>query len=125
MPKEKKLSKLLKTKPIRTLSGVAPIALFTAPTHCPPQAQCTFCPGGPGSFFGNVPKSYTGNEPASRRAARNSYDPYLQIFNRLEHYAIINHDFDKVEIIVMGGTFTFLPDSYKKKLYHVCLQSAE
>jgi len=111
----KKLSKLLKTKPIRTLSGVAPIALFTAPTSCPPQAQCIFCPGGPGSFFGTVPKAYTGNEPASRRAARNKYDPYLQIFNRLEHYSIINHDFDKVEIITMGGTFTFLPDSYKKE----------
>ncbi len=111
----KKLSKILKTKPIRTLSGVAPIAVFSAPTSCPPQAQCTFCPGGPGSVFGNVPKAYTGNEPASRRAARNHYDPYLQIFNRLEHYSLINHDFDKVEIITMGGTFTFLPEQYKNK----------
>lgn len=108
-----KLSKLLITKPIRTLSGVAPVALFSAPTSCPPQAQCIFCPGGPGSIFGNVPKSYTGNEPASRRAARNNYDPYLQIFNRLEHYTLINQDFDKVEIIIMGGTFTFLPERYK------------
>ncbi len=110
-----KLSKLLKTKPIRTLSGVAPIALFTAPTSCPPQAKCIFCPGGPGSVFGNVPKSYTGNEPASRRAARNKYDPYLQIFNRLEHYTLLNQAYDKVEVIVMGGTFTSLPKIYKEK----------
>ncbi len=109
----KKLSSLIKTKPVRTASGVAPLALFSAPTACPPQAQCTFCPGGPGSVFGNVPKSYTGNEPASRRAARNRYDPYLQIFNRLEHYSLLNQPYDKVEIIVMGGTFTYLPESYK------------
>ena len=111
----KKLSSFMKTKPVRTASGVAPLALFSAPTMCPPQAQCTFCPGGPGSVFGNVPKSYTGNEPASRRAARNNYDPYLQIFNRLEHYSLLNQPYDKIEIIVMGGTFTFLPESYKTK----------
>ncbi len=110
-----KLSKLLITKPIRTLSGVAPIALFSVPANCPSQAQCIFCPGGPGSVFGNVPKSYTGNEPASRRAARNKYDPYLQIFNRIEHYTLTNQPYDKVEIIVMGGTFTFLPETYKKR----------
>ncbi len=111
----KKLKQLLTTKPIRTISGVAPLALFTAPLACPPQAQCIFCPGGPGSVFGNVPKSYTGNEPASRRAARNKYDPYLQIFNRLEHYVLLNQDFEKVEVIIMGGTFTFYPKKYKLK----------
>ncbi|MEK6934570.1 MAG: tRNA uridine(34) 5-carboxymethylaminomethyl modification radical SAM/GNAT enzyme Elp3, partial [Nanoarchaeota archaeon] len=100
-----KYKSILKTKPVRTLSGVAPLALFAVPLGCPKQAQCIFCPGGPGSVFGNVPKSYTGNEPASRRAARNKYDPYLQIFNRLEHYALLNQNFDKVDVIVMGGTF--------------------
>ena len=109
-----KFSKLLITKPIRTSSGVAPLALFAKPLACPPQAQCIFCPGGPGSYFGNVPKSYTGNEPASRRAARNLYDPYLQIFNRLEHYALLNQSFDKLEVIVMGGTFMYYPENYRK-----------
>jgi len=112
---KKKYSDLLITKPIRTSSGVAPLALFTQPTACPPQAQCIFCPGGPNSVFGDVPKSYTGNEPASRRAARNNYDPYLQVFNRLEHYSLLNQNFDKVEVIVMGGTFSSLPKMYKER----------
>ncbi len=110
-----KYSLILKTKPVRTISGIAPVALFATPLGCPPQAKCIYCPGGPGSIFGNVPKSYTGNEPASRRAARNNYDPYLQIFNRLEHYALLNQNFDKVEIIIMGGTFPFYPKGYKDK----------
>ncbi len=109
-----KFSNLLVTKPVRTSSGVAPLALFAKPLACPPQAQCIFCPGGPDSIFGNVPKSYTGNEPASRRAARNLYDPYLQIFNRLEHYALLNQSFDKLEVIVMGGTFMYYPENYRK-----------
>ncbi|MEK6953309.1 MAG: tRNA uridine(34) 5-carboxymethylaminomethyl modification radical SAM/GNAT enzyme Elp3, partial [Nanoarchaeota archaeon] len=111
----KKFSKILKTKPVRTISGVAPIALFAMPSNCPPQAKCIYCPGGVNSFFGTVPKSYTGNEPASRRAARNKYDPYLQIFNRLEHYALLNQNFDKAEIIIMGGTFPFYSKIYKKE----------
>jgi len=109
----KKFSQILKTKPVRTISGVAPIALFTMPSNCPPQAKCIYCPGGVNSFFGTVPKSYTGNEPASRRAARNKYDPYLQIFNRLEHYALLNQNFDKADIIIMGGTFPFYSKPYK------------
>ena len=86
------LKKILKTKPSRTLSGVSPIAVMTMPSNCPPQAKCIFCPGGINSQFGNTPKSYTGNEPASMRARRNLYDSYLQIFNRLEHYILLNQD---------------------------------
>jgi len=104
------IKKILSMKPIRTISGVAPISLFTMPEKCK-HGTCIFCPGGPDSVFGNVPQSYTGNEPASRRAIRNFYDPYLQIFNRLEHYSVIGHNFDKIEIIVQGGTFP----SYKRE----------
>ena len=94
------IKKILSMKPIRTISGVAPISLFTMPEKCK-HGTCIFCPGGPDSVFGNVPQSYTGNEPASRRAIRNFYDPYLQIFNRLEHYSVIGHNFDKIEIIAL------------------------
>ncbi|MFH1592735.1 MAG: tRNA uridine(34) 5-carboxymethylaminomethyl modification radical SAM/GNAT enzyme Elp3 [Candidatus Woesearchaeota archaeon] len=110
-----RFSGLLTTKPVRTSSGVAPLALFAKPRKCPKQAKCIYCPGGPGSVFGNVPQSYTGNEPASRRAKRGLYDPYLQIFNRLEHYALLNQNFDKVEVIIMGGTFPSYPKKYKDK----------
>jgi len=113
--KEQKLylKKILKTKPNRTLSGVSPVAVMTMPSNCPPQAKCIFCPGGINSQFGNTPKSYTGNEPASMRARRNLYDPYLQVFNRLEHYVLLNQDISKCEVIVMGGTFTAFAKQYQ------------
>lgn len=110
--KSKKLSSLLLSKPIRTISGVAPIAIMTAAIACK-HGKCTFCPGGPGSYFGDVAQSYTGNEPASRRALRNLNDAYLQVFNRLEHYALLNQPFDKVELIIMGGTFPSFDKKYQ------------
>lgn len=64
-----KLKHLLTIKPIRTLSGVAPVALMTKPHACP-HGKCDYCPGGPDSEFGSVPQSYTGKEPATRRATR-------------------------------------------------------
>ncbi|MBT3465300.1 tRNA uridine(34) 5-carboxymethylaminomethyl modification radical SAM/GNAT enzyme Elp3, partial [archaeon] len=100
------------TKPTRTLSGVAPIALMCAPHKCP-HGTCIYCPGGPGSQFGDVPQSYTGNEPSSMRSARNNYDPYLVVFNRLEQYVILNQNPEKVEIIIQGGTFPALTKKYK------------
>src|SRR3989338_1669298 len=114
--KEQKLylKEILKTKPNRTLSGVSPVAVMTMPSNCPPQAKCIFCPGGINSQFGNTPKSYTGNEPASMRARRNLYDPYLQVFNRLEHYVLLNQDVSKCEVIVMGGTFTAFAKTYQE-----------
>jgi len=109
------LKKILKTKPNRTLSGVSPVAVMTMPSNCPPQAKCIFCPGGINSQFGDTPKSYTGNEPASMRARRNFYDSYLQVFNRLEHYILLNQDISKCEVIVMGGTFTSFAKSYQEE----------
>ena len=101
----------IKTKPSRTISGVAPVAIMTMPMKCP-HGTCTFCCGGPGSYFGDVPQSYTGNEPASMRAIRNKFDPYLQVFNRLEQYSLLNHDFSKCEVIIMSGTFLSAPKDY-------------
>ena len=101
-------------KPTRTISGVAPLAIMTRPYACP-HGTCTFCPGGINSVFGSVPQSYTGNEPASMRAKRNDYDPYLQVFNRLEQYALLNQSSDKVELIIMSGTFPALSFGYQEE----------
>ncbi len=101
------------TKPTRTISGVAPLAIMTKPINCPSKAKCIYCPGGINSVFGSTPKSYTGHEPASRRALRNNYDPYLQVFNRLEQYSILNHPLDKIELIIMGGTFPSFNINYQ------------
>ena len=77
------LKKYLKTKPVRTISGVAVVAIMSKPSKCP-HGKCIYCPGGVDSVFGNVPQSYTGREPATMRAIRSEFDPYVQAFSRLE-----------------------------------------
>ncbi|MBI2101385.1 tRNA uridine(34) 5-carboxymethylaminomethyl modification radical SAM/GNAT enzyme Elp3 [Candidatus Woesearchaeota archaeon] len=121
------LRELLSLKPVRTISGVSPIALMSEPYPCPHTMKgigpCTYCPGGPGSAFGEVPQSYTGKEPSTRRAIRNNYDPYLIIFNRLEHYVAMGRIPDKADIIVQGGTFTFFPKAYQEYFVKYALKA--
>ncbi len=109
---EKKKYSFLRTKPTRTLSGVAPIAVMTKPFGCP-HGRCVYCPGGPGSEFGDVPQSYTGNEPSSMRAARAGYDAYLIVFNRLEQYMLLDQVPEKAEVIIQGGTFPAYDREYQ------------
>ena len=116
------LRRFLSTKPVRTGSGVAVIAIMTAPFRCP-HGKCTYCPGGPNSFFGNVPQSYTGTEPATMRGIRNHYDAYLQVMNRLEQYVAIGQSPDKVELIIMGGTFPSYPDEYQEEFVRDAFQA--
>ncbi|MBI2550370.1 tRNA uridine(34) 5-carboxymethylaminomethyl modification radical SAM/GNAT enzyme Elp3 [Candidatus Woesearchaeota archaeon] len=113
-PEAKQLQQQLRIKPVRTISGIASISLMTKPYGCP-HGRCTFCPGGPNSAFGDVPQSYTGKEPATMRAIRAGFDPYLQVFSRLEQYAVTGQSFDKVELIIQGGTFPWLPQDYKEE----------
>jgi elongator complex protein 3 len=103
---------ILSIKPSRESSGVSVVAIMTKPLPCP-HGKCDICPGGPNSEFGTVPQSYTGKEPATRRAIRNRYDAYLQVFNRLEQYIAMSKFPDKVELIIMGGTFPSYPSSYQ------------
>jgi len=114
----KKFKNILSMKPVRTGSGVAPLALMTDPYPCPHTIKgigpCTYCPGGPGSVFGDVPQSYTGKEPSTRRAIRNHYDPYLGVFNRIEHYVVMNSVPEKADVILQGGTFPFTPHIYQE-----------
>ncbi len=110
----KKIKQYLMTKPVRTGSGVAVVATMTAPYPCP-HGSCTYCPGGPNSAFGDTPKSYTGKEPSTMRGARHDYDPYRIIFNRLEQYIVMGQNPDKVEQIIMGGTFPALPKEYQEE----------
>jgi len=107
------LKEFLITKPTRTISGVAVIAVMSAPFACP-HGRCIYCPGGPNSFFGNVPQSYTGNEPSTMRGIRNDYDSYRIVFNRLEQYVVIGQNPEKAEVIIMGGTFPSFGEEYKE-----------
>lgn len=116
--KIKELKTILITKPTRTISGVAPLAIMTAPFPCPHARSggpCIMCPGGPNSEFGEVPQSYTGKEPATMRGIRNNYDAYLQIFNRLEQYILLGQNCEKAEVILMGGTFPSFPLGYQEE----------
>ena len=106
--------KKLLTKPTRTISGVSPVAIMTKPDRCP-HGKCTFCPGGIDSPWGDVPQSYSGHEPATMRGKRNFYDSYLQVINRLEQYVLLGHSFDKIELIIMGGTFPATPKEYQEE----------
>jgi len=112
----------IQTKPVRTISGVAPLALMTAPFACP-HGKCVYCPGGPNSAFGDVPQSYTGKEPSTMRGIRNFYDPYLIVFNRLEQFVATGHMPQKTEVIVQGGTFPALPKEYQEDFITYALKA--
>lgn len=113
-----KLYPFLRTKPVRTASGVAVVAVMSKPHRCPHIALtgnvCVYCPGGPDSDFEYSTQAYTGYEPTSMRAIRARYDPYSQTKGRVAQLRAIGHDVDKVEFIVMGGTFLSLDKEYKE-----------
>ncbi|CAD5228312.1 unnamed protein product [Bursaphelenchus okinawaensis] len=107
----------LKAKPVRTASGIAVVAVMCKPHRCPhinfTGNICVYCPGGPDSDFEYSTQSYTGYEPTSMRAIRARYNPYIQTVNRLAQLKQLGHNIDKVEFIIMGGTFMSLPKDYR------------
>jgi len=104
-PDEGFIAKIRK-KPVRTLSGVAPVTVLTKPFPCP--GKCIFCPNDV-----RMPKSYLSSEPGALRAAGHAFDPYLQTYFRLRAFHSIGHRVDKVELIVLGGTWSFYPEDYQ------------
>ncbi|MEM3578936.1 MAG: tRNA uridine(34) 5-carboxymethylaminomethyl modification radical SAM/GNAT enzyme Elp3 [Candidatus Bathyarchaeia archaeon] len=115
-----KLLTILRRKATRTISGVTVVAVMTQPYPCPQPEPCAYCPGGPP--YG-VPQSYTGFEPAAMRGLQNAFDPYLQVKSRIEQLRAIGHKVDKVELIVMGGTFPATPDDYQTWFMKRCLDA--
>jgi len=106
-------------KPMRTMSGVAVVAVMTSPHPCP-HGKCSFCPGG---LDTGSPQSYTGKEPAARRAIRNDYDPYLQVQDRIHQLEAIGHRTDKIDLIIMGGTFTSRDREYQESFVKGCFDA--
>ncbi|MBT0159530.1 tRNA uridine(34) 5-carboxymethylaminomethyl modification radical SAM/GNAT enzyme Elp3 [Candidatus Bathyarchaeota archaeon A05DMB-2] len=120
-PKEKRrLLSLLRRKTTRAISGVTVVAVMAKPQPCPQDEPCAYCPGGPKQ---GVPQSYTGHEPAAMRGAQNGYDPYLQVRSRSDQLTAIGHRVDKVELIVMGGTFPATPFEYQTWFIQRCLDA--
>jgi len=101
-----KFSHLLQKKPTRSLSGVAVVTTLTKPFPCP--GKCIFCPSDI-----RMPKSYLADEPGAQRAAKNAFDPYLQTYNRLQALSDNGHDTSKIELIILGGTWSYYPEPYQ------------
>ncbi len=106
----------IKMKPVRTQSGVTPVTVLTKPFPCP--GGCIFCPNDP-----TMPKSYMADEPGAQRAFRNKFDPYMQTFNRLEALDAIGHQVDKVELIILGGTWSYYPEKYQIWFVKRCFEA--
>ncbi len=103
---ERRLVAALRMKPRRTASGVATITVITKPGPC--SSACLYCPNDV-----RMPKSYLADEPACQRAERACFDPYVQVATRLQALAQMGHPTDKVELIVLGGTWSDYPESYR------------
>jgi elongator complex protein 3 len=108
--------RLLMVKPAKTASGVAVIAVMPKPYRCP-HGRCIYCPGG---IEFNTPLSYTGTEPATKIAQRFSYDPYQQVRSKMEQLQSRGHDTGKTEIVIVGGTFPFMPPDYQRQFAKSC-----
>ena len=96
----------LRMKPVRSSSGVTPVTVLTKPFPCP--GECIFCPNDV-----RMPKSYLADEPGAQRAGQNAFDPYLQTMSRLRAFQNTGHPTGKIELIVLGGTWSFYPEAYQ------------
>ena len=110
---------VLRKKAMRTISGVAIVAVMTSPEKCP-HGLCIPCPGGPDD---NTPQSYTGYEPAAMRASLNNFDPFNQTKSRLDQLKAIGHSVDKIDFILMGGTFTSRTPFYQEWFVKRCFDA--
>lgn len=106
-------TKLEIRKPSKTLAGVTPIAVMSKPRKCR-HGTCLYCPSL------NVPQSYTPLSPPVIRAKMLNYDAYKQVQSRLKAFKLMNHPTDKIELIIMGGTFLNYPLNYQKQFVKAC-----
>ena len=117
---KKVIIQILKRRKTRTLSGVSVIAIMTKPLPCP--GTCIYCPGQDSQPGEKVAQSYTGREPAAMRSIHNNYDPYLQVQSRIKDLEAIGHVVDKIELIIMGGTFLSTDPEYQTEFVKGALE---
>ncbi|MCS6982944.1 MAG: GNAT family N-acetyltransferase [Candidatus Absconditabacterales bacterium] len=110
------LQSLLKKRSIRSQSGIVSVQILTKPFWCP--GKCIFCPNDP-----TMPKSYIKTEPGAMRAYLNAFCPVRQIFARLKSLKLTGHAIDKVEMIILGGTWDVYPEKYKHEVIYRCYQA--
>ncbi len=100
-------------KPTKTISGITPVAVMLPPRACK-HGTCSYCP------TLDVPQSYTPKSPVVMRAAEVKYDPYKQVQGRLKAFQAMNHPTDKIELIIMGGTFLQFEEKFQFKFIKKC-----
>jgi elongator complex protein 3 len=110
------LIEVMKTRGVRTQSGVAPFAVMMKPFSCP--GKCIYCPQGEG-----MPKSYLSDEPAAQRAKTLDFDPYRQVEGRIKQMVETGHITDKIDLIVIGGTFGSYPEVYKREFFKAMFEA--
>ena len=106
----------IRMKPVRTLSGVTTVTVLTKPYPCP--GKCIFCP-----TDSSMPKSYVPDEPGARRALEHNFDPYAQVSTRLEALAAVGHPTDKVELLILGGSWASYPRDYQEWFIQRCFDA--
>ena len=113
--KKEFLRNYLQVRKVRTISGIAVVAVMTKPSPCP--GTCIYCPDVAGA-----PKSYTGREPAAMRGIQNEFDPKSQVDARIKQLKAIGHSLDKIHLVIMGGTFLANPVDYQELFVKECLE---
>ncbi|MEA3308788.1 MAG: tRNA uridine(34) 5-carboxymethylaminomethyl modification radical SAM/GNAT enzyme Elp3 [Chloroflexota bacterium] len=116
MASSKNIEYQLRGRPVRTISGVAPVAVLTKSYPCP--GECIFCPNQK-----NAPKSYLDGEPGVLRAIQYDYDPYAQTASRIQSLQATGHSVDKIELLVLGGTWSSYPEEYQEHFLLRCFDA--
>lgn len=113
---DKSLLERIRMKPVRTLSGVTTVTVLTKPYPCP--GQCIFCPTDV-----RMPKSYLPDEPGAMRALEHDFDPYTQVRSRLEALEALGHPTDKIELLILGGTWSAYRRDYQEWFIRRCFDA--
>jgi len=115
-PADPELLARIRMKPVRTLSGVTTITVLTKPFPCP--GECIFCP-----TETDMPQSYLSDEPGARRGVENEFDPYRQVSSRLKALREVGHPTDKIELLILGGSWSAYPRKYREWFVRRCFEA--
>src|SRR5688500_2457408 len=113
IPADARLLERIRMKPMRTLSGVTTVTVLTKPYPCP--GKCIFCPTDV-----RMPKSYLPDEPGAMRGLEHEFDPYVQDQSRLQQLESVGHPTDKIELLILGGTWSSYRRDYQEWFIKRC-----
>jgi len=113
---DERLLQRIRMKPVRTLSGVTTVTALTKPYPCP--GKCIFCPTDV-----RMPKSYLPDEPGARRGLDHDFDPFAQVRSRLEALEAVGHPTQKIELLILGGTWSAYRKDYQEWFVKRCFDA--